>query len=323
MYLFWNSNCFSHPTSEKLFPSTILSKWPTGEVLVTWAAMTLCLSTMSLHLGHWQSLQLQKRLCPFRGDTKPWFLQREHLGILGGFGPFDGVTVPVDSPLLCFSLLIATGFERIWFMALRVSVQPVRFREETAEGHPPIPPCYRLEAGSGGGWKRRRKLAHNWHPSAAPTLYQSKIQILLYFSCKSHIIWNKHRKTKPHCIKFKQQTNNTPVYAKYSNINNNSIPVKFIWLPRCTLLTGNYIWFIKKNKKTCIISNISGILNTMVAPLHTTAAQACRDEADFTYSNLNKMTVAHLSRLIGWEWGALSTGDLIKPLMWGELKVIN
>lgn len=88
---------------------------------VTWAAMTLCLSTMSLHLRHWQSLQLQKRLCPFRGDTKPWFLQREHLGILGGFGPLDGVTVPADA-LLCFSLVIAAGRERIWFMVLRVSV---------------------------------------------------------------------------------------------------------------------------------------------------------------------------------------------------------
>lgn len=78
---------------------------------VTWAAMTLCLSAISLHLGHWQSLQLQKRLCPFRGDTQPWFLQREHLGILGGFWPLDGDRGPVDSGtcLFCLSLLMTTS----------------------------------------------------------------------------------------------------------------------------------------------------------------------------------------------------------------------
>lgn len=76
--------------------------------------MTLCLSTMSLHLGHWQSLQLQKRLCPFRGDTKPWFLQREHLGILGGFRPLGVHTLLLDSGtcLLGFSLLMADGCTR-------------------------------------------------------------------------------------------------------------------------------------------------------------------------------------------------------------------
>jgi len=69
---------------------------------VTWAAMTRCLSAISLHFWHWQSLQLQKRLWPFSGDTKPWFLQREHLGIRDGF-------LTASGPLLCSSSLILTG----------------------------------------------------------------------------------------------------------------------------------------------------------------------------------------------------------------------
>lgn len=81
------------------------------KLMVTWAAITLCLSVISLHLRHWHSLQLQKRLCPFRGETQPWFLQREHLGILGGFWPLDRDRGLVGSSICLFglSLLMATG----------------------------------------------------------------------------------------------------------------------------------------------------------------------------------------------------------------------
>ena len=49
----------------------------------TWAAITLCLSAISVHLAHMQSLHLQYRLWPFKAETTPWFLQRAHLGVLG------------------------------------------------------------------------------------------------------------------------------------------------------------------------------------------------------------------------------------------------
>lgn len=62
----------------------------TAEVTVTCAAMTRCLWAIRLHLAHWQSLQLQKRLWPFRAEKKPWFLQREHLGILGDLRDLEG-----------------------------------------------------------------------------------------------------------------------------------------------------------------------------------------------------------------------------------------
>lgn len=165
---------FSRILEKNVSPFKIWNKWPTGEMLVTWAAMTLCLSTMSLHLGHWQSLQLQKRLCPFRGDTKPWFLQREHLGILGGFGPLLRGTVPVDSALLCFSLLIPAGHERIWFTAQREFVA----REVKRGGcrrSPTYPALLPASVGRGRGWKRGRKLAQDWHLSAAPVLFHTGI----------------------------------------------------------------------------------------------------------------------------------------------------
>lgn len=47
----------------------------------TCAAITRCLSTTSRQLAHWQSLQRQKRLCPFRHDTTPWLRQRAHFGV--------------------------------------------------------------------------------------------------------------------------------------------------------------------------------------------------------------------------------------------------
>lgn len=36
--------------------------------LLTWAAITRCLSAIKLHFLHWQSLHMQNRLWPFRGE---------------------------------------------------------------------------------------------------------------------------------------------------------------------------------------------------------------------------------------------------------------
>lgn len=124
--------------------------------------MTLCLSTMSLHLGHWQSLQLQKRLCPFRGDTKPWFLQREHLGILGGFRPLEGHTLLLGSGtcLLGFSLLMANGCTRIRRTQSELA-RPIKDCSSARLGGYkvtvlPRPAVGMRDAGSGGeNWQRR------------------------------------------------------------------------------------------------------------------------------------------------------------------------
>lgn len=49
--------------------------------ILTCAAITRCLSAISVHLAHTQSLQRQYRLCPFRAETTPWFLHLAHLGV--------------------------------------------------------------------------------------------------------------------------------------------------------------------------------------------------------------------------------------------------
>lgn len=51
----------------------------------TCAAMTRCLSAISVHWAQLQSRHLQYRLCPFNHDTIPWMRQRAHLGMRGGF----------------------------------------------------------------------------------------------------------------------------------------------------------------------------------------------------------------------------------------------
>ncbi len=43
--------------------------------------MTLCLSTTSRQLAHWQSRHRQCFLCPFRQETTPWFRHRAHFGV--------------------------------------------------------------------------------------------------------------------------------------------------------------------------------------------------------------------------------------------------
>lgn len=47
----------------------------------TWAASTRCLSAISRHFGHKQSLHRQKPLCPFKIESKPWFRHRAHFGV--------------------------------------------------------------------------------------------------------------------------------------------------------------------------------------------------------------------------------------------------
>lgn len=67
------------------YPYTLTLSGPTSVACcllrATCAAITRCLSTTSRQLAHWQSLQRQKRLCPFRQDTTPWFRQRAHFGV--------------------------------------------------------------------------------------------------------------------------------------------------------------------------------------------------------------------------------------------------
>ena len=43
--------------------------------------MTRCLSAISVHLAHTQSLHLQYRLCPLSAETTPWLRQRAHFGV--------------------------------------------------------------------------------------------------------------------------------------------------------------------------------------------------------------------------------------------------
>ena len=50
--------------------------------ILTWAAMTRCLSAMSVHLAQRQSRHLQYLLCPFSADTCPWLRHRAHFGVL-------------------------------------------------------------------------------------------------------------------------------------------------------------------------------------------------------------------------------------------------
>lgn len=59
------------------------SSWACCLLRATWAAITLCLSAISVHLAQTQSLQRQYLLCPLRAETTPWFRQRAHLGVLG------------------------------------------------------------------------------------------------------------------------------------------------------------------------------------------------------------------------------------------------
>lgn len=47
----------------------------------TWAAITLCLSAINVHLAHKQSFQRQNRLWPLSADTIPWFRHLAHLGV--------------------------------------------------------------------------------------------------------------------------------------------------------------------------------------------------------------------------------------------------
>lgn len=62
----------------------------------TWAAITRCLSTTSRQLAHWQSLQRQKRLCPFKQDTTPWLRHRAHFGVRLSFLWSPGHKAPGD-----------------------------------------------------------------------------------------------------------------------------------------------------------------------------------------------------------------------------------
>lgn len=82
----------------------------------TWAAMTRCLSTTRRQLAHWQSLQRQNRLCPFRHDTTPWFLQRAHFGVRLSFRCSPDpwlVAAGLSSPLARGSLSPAQGREEL------------------------------------------------------------------------------------------------------------------------------------------------------------------------------------------------------------------
>ena len=49
--------------------------------ILTCAAITRCLSAMSVHLAHRQSFHLQNRLWPLSADTTPWLRHRAHLGV--------------------------------------------------------------------------------------------------------------------------------------------------------------------------------------------------------------------------------------------------
>ena len=58
-------------------------EWMAAYLLsATCAAMTRCRSTTNRQLAHWQSLQRQVRLWPFRHDTTPWLRHRAHFGVL-------------------------------------------------------------------------------------------------------------------------------------------------------------------------------------------------------------------------------------------------
>lgn len=63
----------------------MLSSCVCWRLRATCAAMTRCLSAISVHWAQLQSRHLQYLLCPFNHETIPWFRQRAHLGVRGGF----------------------------------------------------------------------------------------------------------------------------------------------------------------------------------------------------------------------------------------------
>lgn len=63
----------------------MLSSWVCWRLKATCAAMTRCLSAISVHWAQLQSLHLQNLLWPFNHDTTPWFRHRAHFGTRGCF----------------------------------------------------------------------------------------------------------------------------------------------------------------------------------------------------------------------------------------------
>lgn len=63
----------------------MLSSWVCWRLSATCAAITRCLSAISVHWAQLQSRHLQYLLCPFSHDTIPWIRQRAHFGMRGGF----------------------------------------------------------------------------------------------------------------------------------------------------------------------------------------------------------------------------------------------
>jgi len=70
--------------------------WRAYRLSATCAAMTRCRSTTSRQLEHWQSLQRQCRLWPFRHDTTPWLRHLAHLGVRSNL--FDDDDMVVEPP---------------------------------------------------------------------------------------------------------------------------------------------------------------------------------------------------------------------------------
>lgn len=63
----------------------MLSSWVCWRLRATCAAMTRCLSAISVHWAQLQSLHLQNLLWPFNHETTPWFRHRAHFGTRGCF----------------------------------------------------------------------------------------------------------------------------------------------------------------------------------------------------------------------------------------------
>lgn len=81
----------------------MVSSWVCWRLSATWAAMTRCLSAISVHWAQLQSLHLQNLLWPFNHETTPWFRHRAHFGTRGCFRSAKDCCITNDVSAMAFN----------------------------------------------------------------------------------------------------------------------------------------------------------------------------------------------------------------------------